>query len=79
MDTIYSKSKNRETESDNDDENDRSRENSDEEDDGALRISTFNLVDLSGSESVRYIGATRDRQKERGRINRRRVYILHSI
>ena len=72
-------SKDSETEGDSDDENDRSKEKPGEEDDGAVRISTLNLVDLAGSESVRHTGATGDRQKEGGRINRRRVYILHSI
>ena len=60
---ISSESKNSETKSDSDDEYDRSKENFGEEDDGAVRISTLNLVDLSGSESVRHTGATEDRQK----------------
>lgn len=42
-----------------------------ENDDGAVRVSTLNLVDLAGSESVRHTGATGDRQKEGGMINQR--------
>ena len=74
-----SKSKDIETESDSDDKNDRSIENPGEEDDGVVRMSTLNLVDLSGLDSVRHTWATGDRQKEGGRINRRRVYVSHSI
>ena len=43
----------------------------DEQDDGAVLVSTLNLVDLAGSESVRHTGATGDRQKEGGKINQR--------
>ncbi len=39
--------------------------------DGPVRIATLNLVDLAGSESVRHTGATGERQKEGGLINRR--------
>jgi centromeric protein E len=46
---------------------------SDDEDDGAVLISTLNLVDLAGSESVRHTKATGDRQKEGGMINQRYV------
>lgn len=55
----------------------RSRENDYEEDEldqenvGAVLVSTLNLVDLAGSESVRHTGATGDRQKEGGLINQR--------
>ena len=55
---ISSESKDSETESNSDDENDSSKENPGEEDDGAVRISTSNLVDLSGSENVRHTGST---------------------
>ena len=34
-------------------------------------VSTLNLVDLAGSESVRVTGATGERQKEGGKINKR--------
>ena len=57
-------SKDSETESNSDDENDSSKENPGEEDDGAVRISTSNLVDLSGSDNVRHTGSTWDRQKK---------------
>jgi len=40
-----------------------------EEDDGAVKISTLNLVDLAGSESVKHTGATGERQKEGAKIN----------
>ena len=43
----------------------------DDENDGAVRVSTLNLVDLAGSESVRHTGSTGDRQKEGGKINQR--------
>ena len=46
------------------DENDTSGGN------GAVRVSTLNLVDLAGSESVRHTGATGERQKEGGNINK---------
>lgn len=49
----------------------------DDDDDGAVLISTLNLVDLAGSESVRLTGATGERQKEGGMINQR--YVLHVI
>ena len=51
----------------------RSRQEDDEEDEnlGAVLVSTLNLVDLAGSESVRHTGATGDRQKEGGLINQR--------
>jgi centromeric protein E len=54
-------------------EGDDSKENFNEEedDDGAVRVSTLNLVDLAGSESVRHTGSTGDRQKEGGKINQR--------
>ena len=55
---ISSESKDSETESNSDDENDSSKENPGEEDDGAVRISTSNLVDLSGSDNVRHTGST---------------------
>ena len=73
------KSNDSETESDSDDENNRSKEKPGEEDDRTVRISTLNLVDLARSESVRHTWANGDRQKVGGRINRRRVYISHSI
>jgi centromeric protein E len=43
----------------------------DEEEDGAVLVSTLNLVDLAGSESVRHTGATGERQKEGAMINTR--------
>ena len=43
----------------------------DGDNDGAVIVSTMNLVDLAGSESVKHTGATGDRQKEGGNINRR--------
>jgi centromeric protein E len=43
----------------------------DDDNDGAVQVSTLNLVDLAGSESIRYTGATGKRQKEGGRINQR--------
>jgi centromeric protein E len=53
-------------------EGDNLKENFNEEDeDGAVRVSTLNLVDLAGSESVRHTGSTGDRQKEGGKINQR--------
>lgn len=48
-------------------------EEGEEEGEGPVRISTLNLVDLAGSESVRHTGATGERQKEGGNINRRYV------
>lgn len=42
-----------------------------ENEDGPVRIATLNLVDLAGSESVRHTGATGERQKEGGLINKR--------
>jgi centromeric protein E len=58
--------------SDFEDENKSQRPNlQDDDDDGAVRVSTLNLVDLAGSESVRHTGATGERQKEGGRINQR--------
>jgi len=68
---------NSETESDSDDENDRYKEKPGEKDDEVVRISTLNLVDLVESKSVKQTGATGDRQKEGGRINRRWVYISY--
>jgi len=55
-------------------------ENDDGEDDlvwarGAVRVSTLNLVDLAGSESVRHTGATGDRQKEGGIINKSLLFL----
>lgn len=40
-----------------------------EEDDGAVKVSTLNLIDLAGSESVKHTGATGIRQKEGAKIN----------
>ena len=62
---------NSETESDSDDENDRSKEKPGEKDDGLVRISTLNRVDLVESKSVKQTGVTGDRQKEGSRINKR--------
>ncbi len=62
---------------DDDDEDDDESEaeeksiNSRDCDDEAVRISTLNLVDLAGTESVRHTGATGERQKEGGKINQR--------
>ena len=39
----------------------------------SMQVSTLDLVDLAGSESVRHTGATEDRQKEGGMINKRYV------
>lgn len=46
-------------------------EANDGNDDETTLVSTLNLVDLAGSESVRLTGATGDRQKEGGNINKR--------
>lgn len=48
-------------------------DNDDDDEEGAVLISTLNLVDLAGSESVRHTGATGERQKEGGNINKRYV------
>ncbi len=53
-----------------DDDEDKSTSSRDNED-GPVRIATLNLVDLAGSESVRHTGATGERQKEGGLINKR--------
>ena len=46
---------------------------------GPVRVSTLNLVDLAGSESVRHTGATGDRQKEGGKINRSLLTLSRAI
>ena len=53
-----------------DDDGEKSTGSRDNED-GPVRIATLNLVDLAGSESVRHTGATGERQKEGGLINKR--------
>jgi centromeric protein E len=63
--TIESRQKGRD---DGDEMNDENRRPSG---DGAIRVSTLNLVDLAGSESVRLSGATGNRLKEGGIINKR--------
>jgi len=75
---ITLESRKRKTASDEDEVSDYEDENKsdqtrlqDDDDDGAVRVSTLNLVDLAGSESVRHTGATGERQKEGGRINQR--------
>jgi len=55
-----------------DDTNERIRDDFDE--DTEVQVSTLNLVDLAGSESVRLTGATGERQKEGGNINKRFVH-----
>jgi len=72
--TIESRAKNDNVGEENDDGYDsegQSTVSENDDDDGAVRVSTLNLVDLAGSESVRHTGSTGTRQKEGGMINQR--------
>ena len=71
--TVESQGKREISDDEEDDESEAEEKsiNSRDGDDEAVRISTLNLVDLAGTESVRHTGATGERQKEGGKINQR--------
>jgi centromeric protein E len=62
-----------------DDDGDGDGDGDDGKREGPVRVSTLNLVDLAGSESVRHTGATGDRQKEGGKINRSLLTLSRAI